>query len=272
MRTLLSFLGTALVAASVGAAAQSNPFDSLGRISVDPAVYAQQKAQWLARVDARPDDVLVLEGAADFLIIRDRPIAQQLFERARALEPNNAKWTAKLAHLHSLTAARGNDLVAARAALTEMERAHAMTPAAERGLTTDLPQAAFAAEEFTKARTYAEQLLAEAASQPRNWNYGNAVHKGNLVLGRLDARDGRIADAIARLQAAGKTPGSPQLNSFGPNMTLAKDLLERGEKQAVLDYFELCRVFWKMGGERLDAWAADVRAGRAPNFGANLQY
>lgn len=74
------------------------------------------------------------------------------------------------------------------------------------------------------------------------------------------------------LRAAGETPGSPQLNSFGPNMTLAKDLLERGERDAVLAYFEACRVFWKMGGNSLDAWRQDVEAGRIPNFGANLRY
>jgi hypothetical protein len=55
-------------------------------------------------------------------------------------------------------------------------------------------------------------------------------------------------------------------------MSLAKDLLERGETEAVLAYFEACREFWKMGGSRLDAWRQDVEAGRIPNFGANLRY
>ena len=55
-------------------------------------------------------------------------------------------------------------------------------------------------------------------------------------------------------------------------MSLAKDLLERGETEAVLAYFEACLVFWKMGGSRLDAWRQDVEAGRIPNFGANLRY
>jgi len=41
---------------------------------------------------------------------------------------------------------------------------------------------------------------------------------------------------------------------------------------AVLAYFERCRAFWKMGGERLDAWSKEVRAGLIPNFGANLRY
>jgi hypothetical protein len=93
-----------------------------------------------------------------------------------------------------------------------------------------------------------------------------------IILGRIAVRQGRLAEAVTFLRASGATPGGPVLDSFGPNMSLAKDLLERGETAAVLDYFELCRVFWKMGGARLDAWSREVRAGTIPNFGANLRY
>ena len=47
--------------------------------------------------------------------------------------------------------------------------------------------------------------------------------------------------------AAGATPGSPQLDSFGPNMTLAKELLEKGQPDVVLHYFALCKNFWEDG-------------------------
>ena len=85
-------------------------------------------------------------------------------------------------------------------------------------------------------------------------------------------REGRIADALIFLERSGQTTGSPQMNSFGPNMSLAKDLLEARETAAVLAYFERCRAFWKMGGSQLDTWAAEVRNGKIPNFGANLHY
>jgi hypothetical protein len=55
-------------------------------------------------------------------------------------------------------------------------------------------------------------------------------------------------------------------------MSLAKELLECGEPEAVLRYFELCRIFWGSHGEVLDRWTEDVRAGRIPQFGANLVY
>ena len=57
---------------------------------------------------------------------------------------------------------------------------------------------------------------------------------------------------------------------YGPNMSLAKDLLEKGERQVVLDYFALCRRFWNYG--RLDDWSQQVKEGKIPDFGANLVY
>jgi hypothetical protein len=55
-------------------------------------------------------------------------------------------------------------------------------------------------------------------------------------------------------------------------MSLAKDLLEKGERNVVLEHFELCRKFWKMDRGRLDQWSQDVKAGKIPDFGANLVY
>ena len=218
------------------ALAQSNPFDGLnsgGRAYSDPALYAQHKAQWLARVEAMPENVDVLEGAADFLVIRDRPLALELFTRASAIEPNNSRWVLKLAGVHKLNAASG-DVAESKLALSLMERAFAMDASISLTMMpADLPAMAFEAGDIGKARAYAERVLDEAKSEPRGWNYGNALHKGNLVLGRIAVVEGRLTDAVTFLRAAGETPGSPQLNSFGPNMTLARDLLERGETAAV---------------------------------------
>jgi len=123
-----------------------------------------------------------------------------------------------------------------------------------------------------KARSYAEELLRLAPKYSKDWNFGNALHKGNLTLGRLALRAGDMESAKRYLLEAGRTPGSPQLNSFGPNMTLAKELLEKSERTAVLEYFGLCGKFWKMGGDKLREWGALVKDGLVPDFGANLVY
>lgn len=265
--SLLIVLAFLIIAAA--ASAQNRVPDA--ETYADPALYAARRAEWLARVDKMPANVDVLEGAADFFLIRERPLAQELYQRARGLEPNNPRWVQKLAQLHRLNAVNG-DVVEARRALTALEQARAMTPAAEQGLPTQLPMAAFEAGDLVKARAYATQLLEAAATSPRTWDYGNAIHQANLVLGRIAVTEGQLTDAAKFLLAAGDTPGSPQLNSFGPNMSLARDLIERGETASVLKYFELCGKFWKMAGDRLGAWAAQVQAGRVPQFGAHLRY
>lgn len=78
-----------------------------------------------------------------------------------------------------------------------------------------------------------------------SWNYGNSIHYSNLILGRIALSEKNILKANEYLMAAGRMPGSPQLNSFGPNMSLAKELVEHGEIEAVIDYFNLSKKYWK---------------------------
>ena len=159
-------------------------------------------------------------------------------------------------------------------ALVEFERAQAddTSDNSKFARLDSLAKSAFEAEDLKKAAQYANELLETAQKYPKDWNYGNAIHHGNNVLGRIALKQGDTKQAGEYLLKAGQTPGSPQLNSFGPNMSLAKELLEKGEKEVVLQYLELCQKFWKMGGEKLDNWKNDVSAGNGPDFGANLKY
>ena len=133
-----------------------------------------------------------------------------------------------------------------------------------------LAKAAVNTGDLPKASLYANQLLNLAAQNPKN--NGDAIHDGNMVLGRVALAQNKALAAAEYLLAAGRTSGSPVLNSFGPNMSLAKALIEDNQRDVVLHYFELCRSFWKMGGKKLDDWTAMVKGGGQPSFGANLVY
>jgi hypothetical protein len=135
----------------------------------------------------------------------------------------------------------------------------------------EMAQAALRAGDEAKAVAYANELLRPGQPDAADWNYGNAIHDGHMVLGLVAVRHGDIPAARQHLLDAGKTPGSPVLGSFGPNMALAKELLEKGERDTVLEYFSECRRFWKMGQASLDAWSKVVRDGGAPVFGGNLR-
>lgn len=124
--------------------------------------------------------------------------------------------------------------------------------------------------ELNDAQSYAQELL-KPSTDPEN-AYGNAIFFANLVLGQVALRQGNIEGAKAHLIAAGKTPGSPALDSFGPNMSLAKDLFEAGERGATLSFFDECRAFWKMDRGKLNQWADQVNSNRMPDFGSNLLY
>ncbi len=153
-----------------------------------------------------------------------------------------------------------SDLAAAK---TEELRFYALDHAAKES---------FEAGHFEDAARFAKELLEISSRFKKDWNYGNAVQDGNLVLGRLAVKDGRINEAKQFLLEAGKSKGSPQMDTFGPNMSLAKDLLRKGERDVVLEYFELCRKFWGMHDGRLDQWSKEVKQGKIPKFGSNLIY
>jgi tetratricopeptide (TPR) repeat protein len=126
--------------------------------------------------------------------------------------------------------------------------------------------AAFHLGRFAEAKAYAERCLALAPLFQENWNYGNAVHIGHTVLGLIALNDCEEATAIAELVDSGNTPGSPQLNTFGPTMQLAKALLRAGHVEPVLGYLNQCRAFWEMGSTWLNLWERKVREGFVPNF------
>ena len=112
----------------------------------------------------------------------------------------------------------------------------------------------FRRDKVDVASARAVQLLQLAEAEPNNWNYGNALHKAHLMLGRVALVRGDINTAESELLAAGRVPGSPQLASFGPNMQLAFELLQAGRREAVLEYFRLCGDFWEMGASHSCAY------------------
>jgi len=130
-----------------------------------------------------------------------------------------------------------------------------------------LAKTALAAGALDQAVVYAKDMLDRDSG-----GGGDAIFYGNMVLGQVALRNGDVAAAKQYLIASGKTPGSPVLDSFGPNMSLAKELLDRGERDAVLEFFSLCRVFWANHAQILDSWSETVRREHLPDFGANLRY
>ena len=116
----------------------------------------------------------------------------------------------------------------------------------------------------TKEATRLAQLMLQNNADPHDWNYGNIIHNAHQILGLAALQEGRTSDAKAFLLTAGKTPGSPQLDSFGPSMVLAQKLLGKGEKQTVIEYLDLVEKFWGHTSDaqmaRLEKQSPDIAA------------
>jgi hypothetical protein len=90
------------------------------------------------------------------------------------------------------------------------------------------------------------------------------IHEANTVLGRVALQENNLDAAKTFLLKSAKTPGSPQLNSYGPSFILARELLEEGEANTVLKYLELVRAFWKSGSSDLSKWEKMIQEGAIP--------
>ena len=241
----------------------------------NPLAYEEVAKLWKQQVAIHTNETAVLRNAANYFLLSDRPLAKDLFEKCVVVDPSNPQWHSMLGALYSADFTGKNSpeaRIAAAAALDQYERAHALTANEYKShFLEDMTRCAFAADETNKAKMYAEQSLQAAQLGKEDWNRGNEIFLGNMVLGRLALKAGDIEQAKHYLIEAGKTPGSPQLDSTGPNMTLAKELLEKGQTEVVLEYFDLCGKFWRYQ-PRLSDWTAAVKQGAIPDFGANLDY
>jgi hypothetical protein len=168
--------------------------------------------------------------------------------------------------------ASGTDDAATRLKKAETELGRDVITAEDRArYSVDAARAALGLGRFEVAGRHAAKALEALQYSQRDWNYGNVVHRAHLVLGHVALSQGDTQRAVRELALAGQTPGSPQLRTFGPNMSLALALVLRGQKQAVVDYLSMCGKFWE-NQDRLAEWTCDIESGRVPNFGSNLRY
>src|SRR5688572_12400732 len=130
----------------------------------------------------------------------------------------------------------------------------------------DLIKSAYEANNLSSASSLANEYLGLASAYRCNWNYGNAIHDANRYLGLISLKNGDQATAVAYLLKSGKSSGSPQLNSFGPDFDLADALLQAGHAEPVKVYLADIKKFWKMENGQVDEWLASIDKGERPSL------
>ncbi|MES2817668.1 MAG: hypothetical protein V4812_01605 [Pseudomonadota bacterium] len=114
-------------------------------------------------------------------------------------------------------------------------RFYSISKKLERALETDA---------YADSVRLATEYLALAEDFKDDWNYGNALHDANAALGMVAMRQGKPSVAAEYLLKAGNSPGSPQMDSFGPDLQLADSLLASGNRTVVIEYLKRISQFW----------------------------
>lgn len=130
----------------------------------------------------------------------------------------------------------------------------------------DLMEAAYKSNDMAATIKLAQEYLELASAYPCNWNYGNAIHDANRYLGFVALKGGDVDGAAVFLLRAGKSSGSPQLNTFGPELDLADELLQLGKAETVRVYLADIKKFWEMDQGKVQEWLADIDKGGRPRI------
>jgi len=239
-----------------------------GRIyDADAPGYEATRRAWLAAAAKPEADVRILENAASFLGFIRPEEAEPLFRRAAALEPENGRWHKLIADTLTKRAEEADDADERRRLARDAveEFAIALTLADEDwvalGNRIDLVKAAVLAEAWDRARETAERVLVDNETCQRKFQYGDAIHEANIALGLAALADDDVTAAAEYLVRAGKTPGSPQLEYIGPDLDLARALLKRGERTAVLVYLTDCARLCERRADLVAGWRAAIERG-----------
>lgn len=234
--------------------------------------YEEAGKLWDGHLLSHPENAAVAGNAANFFQLHDRAKALSALITASQIEPSNADWPLRIAEIYDLEmggsegAKRSGQ---ARSALRYMDAAEKILASA---MSADhlTSTAQFAIESGDLARAERDITKALTIIGKDNVNQPDSYHHAHLENGRIHLRRGNIKAAGTELLEAANVPGSPPLSSFGPNMLLAKELLQKGERTVVLKYFDACAKFWS--DSRLTEWKKTVQAGSVPDFGANENY
>ncbi len=229
----------------------------------EPDAYAEGAGSWSAHLEADAISAQTLLNAASYFMVKDFDASERISLRGLDAYPSESRFPESLAQLCQL-----RDPPQSARALSLYERALSITTGEEKRFYPlgNVAETALAAGDMKKARAYAEELLALAAHID-DWNTGNAIFTGNMVLGQIAVKEKDLDAACDLLVISATIAGSPQLDSFGPDMSLALELLKLGRRDPVLAFLDRCRTFWDK--PELTRWRKDIVNGGIPDFGSH---
>ncbi len=232
------------------------------------SVYEMGKQIWLKHCESHKTDCRILSNAAKYLLLEDRLIAEKLLQQGKVLQPDNPEWSDRLAHLYDLGLDAVDENQCANMALRERKTVYELS---KKNCSLfnllklkRLPELALNAEQFDDAIRDSKLLLYLSWVSLDKDYASDCKHEAHTILGRVALKLGNVEKAKVHLWKSACVSGSAILGSFGPNMKLAKELLERGETVSVLRYLDRCEQFWTSGKDRIPKWRTEIMDGDIP--------
>jgi tetratricopeptide (TPR) repeat protein len=181
-------------------------------------------------------------------------VAERWLVHARQLDPKDGAWIDGLMQVYQRDAGQALDPHAKVQYLSKALEIADTHPRQMRVL-NDRMEAEFNAGDVPGAGRDAQQLLDIVTVNPTAGNFDEMVHAAETMLGRVALDQGKREEARQHLMESAKVK-----LSGAPKMTLAQDLLDAGERDAVVQYLEACRAFWKFDEGRIDHAEKLIRA------------
>lgn len=220
--------------------------------------YKQLQDCYLQKVKRNRKNANVLGNAATFIEQRNFKLAQKLLKKAVQLEPKNEKWLDLLCHSYSRQAIDENDIEIAEKAFDMGD--HLLKMVKRKGLheayiAEHLCELAFHFNDLHRASRY----IARLKKSELNVFYPSRKH---LFKGMLALRLGDVERAKTQLLKAGHK------EDLLMDLTLARQLQDRGEFETVMHFLELCLHDHHIDHQKKQVahWIAQLKKGKKVNL------
>jgi hypothetical protein len=237
-----------------------------------PKQFGQFREAWLRQIDANPDDDQIIGNTANIISYRDRELAKKLFRRAQVLNPQEPRWSRRLAQMYRCEAMNGPRLYrpqCAQQAVAETEKYLKLKDVRgeHTGILEQMPPMAIEFGYLKEARKWSKELLNYGRHCIfRVWAQNAYLHLARIELAEKKPRraHGWLRKAIDSLST-----GEPTHVIEGDRMmVLLNELLKNGDREIVIDALKVCtRKCSEDNREQMKAWYKQVRKGETPTLG-----
>ncbi len=246
------------------------------------------KTAWTAKVAEQKDSPEIRINAINSLRVYARDAAISMAEEGVKLDPENYQIMLLIADIGAdeMSEVESNEAAdrAARRTLAHGSRALALLKkerSDERDgqravLLRQLCAAAIRLGDLEAASSFAQELVLDFGRTSSARTYDQAAHIGNTTLGIVELRHNNVTKAKEHLLASIRAPLRMGYNNLPRIETsLAKEMFDKGEKVAVIEYLKLCqtipnfKIYPESYADELYAlkhWIEQIEKGLTPNF------